>query len=271
MAMIPYMAAGYAADRLMGGSGMTGLALGTGVGGFSTGAFGGLFGAAPEVASSTGFNVVSDAVTTPLYESALNAPLGEFGLSAPLDTTLGTLSTQVPSTGIQLAPELVYRPEFGFTSAGEINYGLGNIASNATSGLDLSQFALPTSTPAYTNALNAPLGEFGLSAPLQTQAFAEKGLMDYISPTTDFINEGWEDMSLAEKGSTLMMGNQALDTMTAPQAMIQPPQQREVIGKEPNIAAPLAINVPASGVNIRTTGQLERMLTPQQRKTLGLL
>jgi len=43
MAMIPYMAAGYAVDRMMGGSGMTGLALGTGVGGFSTGAFSGLF------------------------------------------------------------------------------------------------------------------------------------------------------------------------------------------------------------------------------------
>ena len=67
------------------------------------------------------------------------------------------------------------------------------------------------------------------------------------------------------------MTNQAVDTMTAPQAMIQPPQQQEVIGKEPNIAAPLAINVPASGVNIKTTGQLERMLTPQQRKALGLL
>lgn len=265
MAMIPYMAAGYAADRLMGGNGMTGLAIGSGVGGFSTGAFGGAV--APEVASSTGFNLFSDAVATPtsLYETALNAPLGEFGLSAPLDTTLGTLSTQMPSTGIQLSPE------FGFTTIGDIDYGLGNIASNATSGLDLSQFALPTSTPVYTNALNAPLGEFGLSSPLQTQAFAEKGLMDYITPTTDFINESWEDMSLVDKGSTLMMGSQAVDTMTAPQNMIQPPQQREVIGKEPNIAAPLAINVPASGVNIRTTGQLERMLTPEQRRALGLL
>ena len=29
MAMVPYMAAGYAVDRMMGGSGMTGLALGT--------------------------------------------------------------------------------------------------------------------------------------------------------------------------------------------------------------------------------------------------
>jgi len=246
MAMIPYMVGGYAVDRLMGGSGMTGLALGTGVGGFGTGAFGGLFGAAPEVASSTGFQLGSSAMGS-------------------LEPTLGTLSTQVPSTGIQLAPE------FGFTSVGDTGYGLGNIASNATSGLDLSQFALPTSTPVYTNALNAPLGEFGLSAPLQTQAFAEKGLMDYITPTTDFINEGWEDMSLADKAGALNMTNQAVDTMTAPQQMIQPPQQREVIGKEPNIAAPLAINVPAPGVNIRTTGQLEGMLTPQQRKALGLL
>ena len=245
MAMIPYMATGYAVDRLMGGNGMTGLAIGTGAGGFSTGAFSGLFeSAVPEVASSTGFQVGSSAMGS-------------------LEPTLGTLSTQVPSTGIQLTPQSAF--------LGDINYGLGNVASNATSGLDLSQFALPTSTPVYTNALNAPLGEFGLSAPLQTQAFAEKGLMDYITPATDFINQGWEDMSLADKGSTLMMGSQAVDTMTAPPPQIQAPQPRVEQGKEPNIAAPLAINVPASGVQIATSGQLERMLTPQQRKALGLL
>jgi len=39
-AMIPYMVGGYAVDRMMGGSGMTGLALGTGVGGM--GGFGGI-------------------------------------------------------------------------------------------------------------------------------------------------------------------------------------------------------------------------------------
>jgi len=38
--MIPYMVGGYAVDRMMGGSGMTGLALGTGVGGM--GGFGGI-------------------------------------------------------------------------------------------------------------------------------------------------------------------------------------------------------------------------------------
>lgn len=39
MAMIPYMAGGYAIDRLMGGRGTTGLALGTGLGALGTGTF----------------------------------------------------------------------------------------------------------------------------------------------------------------------------------------------------------------------------------------
>jgi len=91
------------------------------------------------------------------------------------------------------------------------------------------------------------------------------------NPVTRFINTSWDDMDMGDKGSTLMMGSKAVDTMTAPQNMIQPPQVRVEQGKEPNIAAPLAINVPASGVQIATSGQLERMLTPQQRKALGLL
>jgi hypothetical protein len=39
MAMIPYMAGGYAIDKLMGGRGTTGLALGTGLGALGTGVF----------------------------------------------------------------------------------------------------------------------------------------------------------------------------------------------------------------------------------------
>lgn len=241
MAMIPYMAAGYAVDRMMGGSGMTGLALGTGAGALGTGAFSGFFGA-PEVASSTGFQLGSSA-------------------AGSLQPTLGTLTTQFPTTyGLDLTAGLT-----------PVDLGASDALLGSYVDPTLSQFALPTSTPVYTNALNAPLGEFGLSGPLQTQAFAEKGLMDYITPTTDFINKSWEDMSLADKGSTLMMGSQAVDTMTAPQNMIQPPQPRVEQGKEPNIAAPLAINVPASGVQIATSGQLERMLTPQQKRALGLL
>ena len=229
MAMIPYMAAGYAADRLMGGSGMTGLALGTGVGGFSTGAFGGLFeGAfAPELTA----------------------------------TELGTGATgfaQYPALEAQsiLSPKL---------TGADMMTSFSQKALSPASSMMTNPALLANAEQLYATPSLFEQGKRALGAGLDTVSdFAD-------NPVTRFINTSWDDMDMSDKGSTLMMGSKAVDTMTAPQTMIQPPQQREVIGKEPNIAAPLAINVPASGVNIRTTGQLERMLTPQQRKTLGLL
>lgn len=241
MAMIPYMAAGYAADRLMGGNGMTGLAIGSGVGGFSTGAFGNLFASAiPEAAATSAAATEAAAASFPTVLSTA----GGAG-QALTQAELAALASQAPNAG------LIGQTISPFTP-------LGTQIGGAT-GL----FGQGISNQAVNSALTSGRAFGGLF---------ENAPLDYVSQGTDFINEGWEDMSLADKGSTLMMGNQAVDNMTAqPQNMIQPPQQREVIGKEPNIAAPLAINVPASGVNIRTTGQLERMLTPEQRRALGLL
>jgi hypothetical protein len=240
MAMIPYMAAGYAADRLMGGNGMTGLALGTGVGGFSTGAFGSLFaGAIPEAAATSAAATEAAAASFPTVLSTA----GGAG-QALTQAELAALASQSPNAG------LIGQTISPFTP-------LGTQIGGAT-GL----FGQEISNQAVNSALTGGKAFGGLfdSVPL-----------DYLKTGTDFINDGWSDMSFADKAGALNMTNQAVDTMTAPQAMIQPPQRQEVIGKEPNIAAPLAINVPASGVNIRTTGQLERMLTPQQRKALGLL
>jgi len=229
MAMIPYMAAGYAVDRMMGGSGMTGLALGTGVGGFSTGAFSGLF------------------------EGALAPELTA--------TELGTGATgfaQYPALEAQsiLSPELTGADMMTSFSQG---------ALSPTSSMMTNPALLANAEQLYATPSLFEQGKRALGAGLDTVSdFAD-------NPVTRFINTSWDDMDMGDKGSTLMMGSKAVDTMTAPQNMIQPPQVRVEQGKEPNIAAPLAINVPASGVQIATSGQLERMLTPQQRKALGLL
>jgi len=227
--MIPYMAAGYAVDRMMGGSGMTGLALGTGVGGFSTGAFSGLF------------------------EGALAPELTA--------TELGTGATgfaQYPALEAQsiLSPELTGADMMTSFSQG---------ALSPTSSMMTNPALLANAEQLYATPSLFEQGKRALGAGLDTVSdFAD-------NPVTRFINTSWDDMDMGDKGSTLMMGSKAVDTMTAPQNMIQPPQVRVEQGKEPNIAAPLAINVPASGVQIATSGQLERMLTPQQRKALGLL
>jgi hypothetical protein len=234
MAMIPYMAAGYAADRLMGGSGMTGLAIGSGVGGFSTGAFGGLF------------------------EGALAPELTA--------TELGTGASGFAQYPALKAPSIL---SSNITGAAPFT-GANMMTSFSQGALSPSMMTNPAILANAEQLYAAPSlfeqGKRALGAGLDTVSdFAD-------NPVTRYINTGWEDMDFGDKSSALMMGNQAVDNLTMqPQNMIQPPQQREVIGKEPNIAAPLAINVPASGVNIRTTGQLERMLTPEQRRALGLL
>lgn len=107
MAMIPYMVGGYAADRLMGGSGYTGLALGTGFGGLQTGLFGaeGLgLGLEPITMSDIGFTTVGEnlaatgggdylaAYNAPIagldypaiFQTADTAMLGDVGLTEPL-------------------------------------------------------------------------------------------------------------------------------------------------------------------------------------------
>ena len=226
MAMIPYMAAGYAADRLMGGSGMTGLALGTGVGGFSTGAFGNLFASAiPEAAASSAAATEAAAASFPTVLSTA----GGAG-QALTQAELAALASQAPNAG------LIGQTISPFTP-------LGTQIGGAT-----GFFGQGISNQAVNSALTGGKAFGGL---------LENTPLDYVSQGTDFINEGWEDMSLADKGSTLMMGNQAVDTMTAPQQMIQPPAPQIQRGKEPTIAAPLAINVSAPNreyVNARTFG-----------------
>ena len=63
------------------------------------------------------------------------------------------------------------------------------------------------------------------------------------NPVTRFINTSWDDMDMGDKGSTLMMGGQAVDTMTAPPPMLQTPPPQVVRGKETSIDRPVAINV----------------------------
>lgn len=254
MAFIPYMAAGYAADRLMGGSGLKGAALGAGgYGLFSSSGLGlgsELFGLGSEVVpASTGLEIGSSAMGS-------------------LEPTLGTLSTELPATyGLDMTSGLA-----------PVDLGASDALLGSYINPTMSQFAINTGTPLYTNALNAPLGEFGLAGPLSTQAFAQEAPLQFMKPLAetaskgfDFINQGWGDMSFADKAGSLNMTNQAVDTLTAPQTMIQPPQAQVARGKETSISQPVAINVPRPGVSFATYGQLQNELSDRQKRALGLL
>ena len=92
MAMVPYMAGGYAIDRMMGGDGKIGLALGTGAGAFGTGAIGGsaLGGATASTSASTSPLLFSTPAT------AGGSGLGALGGAGMYEA--GTLGTVNPLT-----------------------------------------------------------------------------------------------------------------------------------------------------------------------------
>ena len=196
MAMIPYMAGGYAIDRLMGGRGTTGLALGTGLGALGTGTFASAL--APELTAAEMAGGMQGVGSIPAASSQVGI-LGTSPANMMTSNSLGAL----------------------------------DIATTPTSLLSPSTLAEATANPSLFE-----MGKRNLS-----QGITD--VQDFISPATDFINEGYENMSLNDKLSMGMLGGQAIDTATAPppQLQVAPPQMKPA--KEPTIGAPLAINVQA--------------------------
>ena len=197
MAMIPYMAGGYAIDRLMGGRGTTGLALGTGIGALGTGVF-------------------SSALAPELTAAEMAGGMQGVGSIPAATSQVGILGTS---------------PANMMTSN---SLGALDIATTPTSLLSPSTLAEATANPS--------LFEMGKRKLSQGITNAE----DFISPVTDFINDGYESMSLMDKINVGVTGNAVIDNMTADRTIpIQATPPQTVAAKEPTIGTPLSINVQA--------------------------
>ena len=219
--MIPYMAGGYAIDRLMGGNGMTGLAVGTGVGGLGTGTFAGALGSEAATAGMTNAVAANAATNTMPLLMTNSAAAGGSGLGA-------------------LGGAGMYE-----------GAALGSVNPLTTGGFSES---ISPFTPLGGAGVGGNVGFLG--QPISNQVMdsaltGEKGLLGYGLENTftqdgfDFINEGYEDMSLNDKLSMGMLGGQAIDTVTAPPPQLQVAPPQSIPAKEPTIGAPLAINVQA--------------------------
>lgn len=228
MAMIPYMAAGYGIDRLMGGDGKVGLAAGTGFGGFSTGAFGSAL--APEVATAGMTNTVASNAAANSFPEILG--------SMPTSGTVNPLTTGGFSESIS-----------PFTPLGGAGVG-GNVGF-------LGQ---PISNQVMDSALTGEKGLLGYG--LENTA-----IKDGLGSVTDYIDDGYENMSVMDTINTGMLGEQALDTMTldtTPQGQIMTPPQVALQGSTPRQstqANPVAITVPDNQLSQNELEQLykERM------------
>jgi len=230
MAMIPYMAAGYVADRAMGGNGMTGLAIGTGVGGFGTGTFAGALGTGAGTTTGAMTNTVAKeaaASTTPLLFSA-PASAGGSGLGA-VSTGLGgtgTLGSVNPLTTGGFSESISPFTPLGGAGAG------GNVGF-------LGQ---PISNQVMNSALTGEKGLLGYG-------FENTMIGDGFNSLTGTINDGYENMSFMDKVGTAQMGGQVIDATNQPppQLQVRPPQSKPA--KEPTISSPLAINVQEPNTN----------------------
>jgi len=224
MAMIPYMAGGYAIDRMMGGDGKMGLALGTGAGAFGTGAIGGsaLTGATASTAGST--SMMMHPTLTAGVGTGVGTGIGGAGM-----TTIGA------------------NTPMGLTSAN--SFGTVNPLTTGGFSESISPFTPQGSEfgiAGSTNLFGSPISNQTVNSALtQNKGLLNRAIEDsYVQDGFDFINDGWEGMSLMDKANTGMLGSQAIDAANAaPQyPQVAPPQiaQRKPVATSGN---PLSIQV----------------------------
>jgi hypothetical protein len=210
MAMVPYMAGGYAIDRMMGGDGKIGLALGTGAGAFGTGAIGGsALGTTGAGVSTAGSTSMMQTLATPTLTTGATTGIGGAGM-----TSIGANTPMGLSNATQ------------FGSVNPLTTG-GVSESISPFTPQGSEFGIAGST----NLFGSPISNQTVNSALtQNKGLLNRAIEDsYVQDGFDFINDGWEGMSLMDKANTGMLGSQAIDAANpAPQyPQVAPPQLAE--------------------------------------------
>ena len=242
MAMIPYMAAGYAADRLMGGNGMTGLALGTGVG--AVGGFGAL-GSALGGASATGANTLG----------AGAGLMGGTGTTAIGGSALG-LGSSIPATAGGYSSLLG-----GETMLQPYNIGMGGVESTLGAYDSIAaaspQFGAVQGNafglyPDYTAIAGEKIGGYVPNATeLETASNLQQfgGLTDSVpEPTlfeqgTDYVSGLFDDVTGKDVTSGAMQVSNKVDQRQQAQNMIRPSAPQVKPAKQPTISKPVQATI----------------------------
>lgn len=217
--MVPYMAAGYAADRMMGGNGMTGLAVGTGVGAFGSGALGGSALASSGTAagaSTAGSTSMMSSLASPTAATGAGAKMGASSIANPMAgmSPVGNIGTVNPLT------------------TGGVSESISPFTPNGTSGIggNTGFLGQPISNQTVNSALTENKGLLGM------------GLENTpIQDGFDVINDGYENMSLMDSVGVAQLGGQAIDANNPPPPPT--PQPQVVRGKTSEGGKLLAINV----------------------------
>ena len=254
MAFVPYMAAGFAVDKLMGGDGLKGAALG-GLGGAGlTGAFSGLGGATAATAggaSSLGSGAaLMGGGSTAATGGALSSGLGLSSIANPLagatplsGSGMGLSSIANPMAGASpiSAPtfeSLNAMSQVNPATTGGLSEGISAFTPDGIAGtMDGSTglFGQATSNQTLNSALTADKGLLNTAlenTPLSSLGNLSNNGMSLLGRSQDAIDSNWADMSNFEKAQA-GMGVASLGTQDDTKNQIQAQAPRVIPGKPP--------------------------------------
>ena len=263
MAFVPYMAAGFAVDKLMGGDGLKGAALG-GLGGAGlTGAFGGGAATAGGASSVAGPTSMMQTLATPTFTTGAGTGIGGAGM-----TTIGANTPMGLSNATQFG-------SVNPLTTGSFSEGISAFTPKGipgTVGGNTGLFGQLTSNQTLNSALTADKGLLNTALENTPIGKIASPVGDLLGQAQSGIDKGWEDMSNLEKAQA-GMGVASLGTQDDTKNRIQA-QAPVVIPGKPTGTGVTAANV---GINVQrpfteyaaTTYSVPREEEIRQRNLLG--
>jgi len=265
MAFVPYMAAGFAVDKLMGGDGLKGAALG-GLGGAGlTGAFSGLGGTAAATtggASSLGSGAaLMGGGSTAATGGALGSGMGISSIANPLagasplsSSGMGLSSIANPLAGASpistpTLESLNAMSQVNPATTGGLSEGISAFTPDGISGTvggNTGLFGQLTSNQALNSSLTADKGLLNTALENTPIGKIASPVGDLLGQAQSGIDEGWEEMSNLEKAQA-GMGVASLGTQDDTKNRIQA-QAPVVIPGKPTGTGVTAANV---GINVQ--------------------
>ncbi len=240
MAFVPYMAAGFAVDKLMGGDGMKGALMGAG-GSFLPG----MLASGAGAAATTGAATAAASNTMPLLMTN-SAALGGSGLGATMGVgALEGFGAVNPLTTGGFAESIS-----PFTQLG-IEGGI--------QGVNTGLFGQEISKQGLDSALNPRF----LGGALDNSLLGDG--LKYVGQGKDFIDSEWEDMSFADQLTAGTTGMSAIDNATQQENMIVPPvrpiERRQLT---PTKGKPLVTQI--QGLQQAAPQNMTRQLSPEDEQ-----
>ena len=276
MAFVPYMAGGFAVDKLMGGNGMTGMALGSGIG--SMGGFGALgeaIGGSSALMSNTGASSLMAGNALGQGGMMTAGGMNALGMGGAASSGLSGFAPQLGSVVTpEYTPSLLMDSAYNAPIAPTDIYG-GDLSMMQNQSLGNAQ-SLPIdyADPYVGGGYDASFGDTYLGnesmmanknlggIPGASQGVGGYGGGGLFGNAKDYVVDGFNNMSFTDKINTGLTANKIINP--EPQQMIVPPapplDRRNPI---PTVSSPLVTKV--QGVQGIAPQNMMGQLSPEEQ------